>query len=116
MDITFWILGVVWVFVSIFVAVLLVYKTNRPQRIDWRALFYLGVAWVPLGLIVGVKTFWVMGAMFLVAGAINKAKWPEQKAWIDMSIEEKISKSLMLLFLAALLVMGLVAPIVRKIF
>ena len=56
---------------------------------NYRALFILGVTWLPIGIATDNPGLWGMGAVFMIVGAANKDKWGKESKWADLSPEAK---------------------------
>jgi hypothetical protein len=62
-------------------ALVVVYWRNRRElpRADYRTFFILGLAWLPLGIATDNPALWGMGAVFFIAGLVNRTKWEEKQ-------------------------------------
>jgi hypothetical protein len=56
---------------------------------NYRALFILGVTWLPIGIAIDNPGLWGMGAVFMIIGGANKDKWGKESKWADLSPEAK---------------------------
>ena len=52
---------------------------------NYRALFILGIAWIPIGIATDNPGLWGMGFVFMLIGGINKDKWGKETKWADLS-------------------------------
>ncbi len=52
---------------------------------NYRALFIIGVTWLPIGIATDNPGFWVMGLVFMIIGLKNKNKWGQETKWADLS-------------------------------
>ena len=50
-------------------------RANVPARRNYRALFIVGLSWIPIGLATGERVFWILGAVFLMVALANRDKW-----------------------------------------
>jgi hypothetical protein len=57
-------------------------KGKVKEDIDYRAFFYIGLMWtlisVPMMIIEGFSTFFILGLVFLAIGGANKDKWKKE--------------------------------------
>jgi hypothetical protein len=95
--------------------VVFVVKRNRGETLttDFRALFVMGIIWLPIGIATGNPGLWVMGLVFLIVGLANRNKWKEQRAWSDLSQVERRAKLVLLIGLAVLLAVGVAFFLLR---
>jgi heme/copper-type cytochrome/quinol oxidase subunit 2 len=92
---------ILWLLVSVagIVALLgavFVWKLSRKgwkHETDYRAFFYMGVVWFPLGVALDFPVFYILGLAYLVIGLANKDKWgkkqpltPEQIRWKKIAL------------------------------
>jgi hypothetical protein len=65
-------------------------RNKEEKRIpNYRALFILGVTWLPIGIATDNPGLWGMGAVFMIVGAVNKDKWGKETKWVDLSPDAK---------------------------
>ena len=83
---------VIIILIVVIAAVLVVFmvrsasRNNEEKRVpNYRALFIIGVTWLPIGIATDNPGFWGMGAVFMIAGAVNKDKWGKETKWVDLS-------------------------------
>ena len=50
-------------------------KANDTREHNYRALFIVGLTWIPIGLAAEITTFWILGTVFMLAGVANRDKW-----------------------------------------
>ena len=50
-------------------------KFNGTREHNYRALFIVGLSWIPIGLATGLAVFWILGTVFMLAGLANRHKW-----------------------------------------
>jgi len=94
---------------GLLIAVVAVKRTRKEAlATDYRALFIMGICWLPVGLVLGNPGLWGMGLVFLIIGLANRGKWKEARAWSDLSPVERRTRLVLLVGLALLLVVGLV--------
>ncbi len=90
------------VIIGVVFAVLLAKGKIKHQGPDYKALFIIGLTWIPIGIALKNPAFWIMGLVFMAIGLANKNKWKNRPRWQDMPPAEKNFK------LAAILILGLV--------
>lgn len=98
----------VWLILAIILLLLIVFivrSKKKEYRIDYFAIFVLGIIWVIIG-------FWrnyslVMGAILIIIGLANMKKWQKVKRWKKLSKNEKILRVVILIMLAGLLIGGI---------
>jgi hypothetical protein len=64
-------------------------STGARRTPNYKALFLIGVTWLPIGLATENTALWSMGFIFLLLGLINKNKWGQETRWSDLSPEIK---------------------------
>jgi hypothetical protein len=95
----------------ILIALLFVFFIVRSRSEDskkrhvpnYRALFILGVTWIPIGIGTENPGLWMMGIVFMIVGAINKKKWGQETKWADMTPSTKRAKIIIVSALSILL-------------
>jgi hypothetical protein len=70
---------------------------------NYRALFILGITWIPIGIGTENPGLWATGIVFMIVGAANKKKWGQETKWADLSPETKRVKILLFSGLAIVL-------------
>jgi len=70
---------------------------------NYRALFILGITWIPIGIGTENPGLWMMGIIFTIIGALNRKKWGQETKWADLSPETKRAKILLVSGLAIVL-------------
>ena len=106
----------------VLVALLFVFFIVRSRSTDpekrhvpnYRALFILGLAWIPIGIATDNPGLWGMGIVFMLAGGINKDKWGQETKWADLSPKAKRLKLLLVGGLTIVLITLLLIYIFTK--
>src|SRR3989339_182439 len=80
---------------------------KQKQDPDYRAFFIMGITWIPVGIVINNYGISAMGLIFMITGLVNKDKWKKQK-WSELSDEKKRLKLLIILFLGASMLLGLI--------
>ena len=88
-----WILAMIGI-MAVIVALLGVYmwklsKKGWKHETDYRTFFYIGLAWLPLGLVSDMHFFFIMGLVYMAIGLANKDKWGK-KTEVDPSAKKKM--------------------------
>jgi len=81
-------------------------KTEEKRVPNYRALFIIGLSWLPIGIATKNPGLWGMGAVFFIVGLANRKKWGQETKWCDLSPE---SKRIKLIFVGGLTVLLLAA-------
>jgi len=89
--------------IIVILALLLVFFIVRSRSRDsgkkhvpnYRALFILGVTWIPIGIGTENPGLWATGIVFMIIGLVNKEKWGQETKWTDMSPQTKRMKLLL---------------------
>ena len=82
-------------------------QEKRPP--NYRALFILGIVFLPLGISTENYAFTGVGALFMIIGLANKKKWEKQKKWNELSYNERRLKITIIIVLSLLLFFGVIA-------
>ena len=79
-------------------------KNNEEKRIpNYRALFIIGVTWLPIGFATENPGLWGMGLVFMIVGASNKNKWGKETKWADLSPQARKIKLIFIIGLTTVL-------------
>lgn len=90
-------------------------KNKELKRIpNYKALFTIGVIWLPIGVASKNPGLWGMGLVFLIAGLANRDKWGQDTKWSDISPSTKKIKIAVIVGLSVLLLLGIVYYIVKS--
>jgi hypothetical protein len=88
------------------------FKMKKNWPTDHRAMFYIGITWLALGIISMRNDnpfFFIMGLVFIAIGLVNKDKWEKNKRSLGtMSKEEKKLFLGIFIFLGVLFLIGVV--------
>lgn len=98
----------------IFLAVAIILQRKNIKRPpDYYNLFMIGLMWVVLGIpfaFDGSYVFIAVGIVFSAIGLANKSKWKEnRRTWKDLTPKEKSIKRIVIIFLGAFVLAGLIA-------
>ena len=115
-----WVILAVGALIILLAVLFWYWKKGKKHTPDYRALFYIGIVWMALGLPYGALFgypedgfvnygFFAMGAVFTVLGLVNKNKWGKHKKWGELSTKERKFKTALIIGLLALVILGLVA-------
>jgi len=50
-------------------------KGSGSHKPNYRALFVVGISWIPIGLASENNAFWIFGIVFMITGWANRDKW-----------------------------------------
>jgi len=83
-------------------------KNNARTHIpNYKALFIIGISWLPIGLATHNPGLWGTGSVFLAVGLINRGKWGQQTKWSDLPQRTRTLKIVFITGLLLLLVLAL---------
>jgi len=106
------------VLIAIFLVVFMVRsasgKKGEKRVPNYRALFILGVTWLPIGIGTDNPGLWGMGIVFMIIGAVNKDKWGKETKWAELSPDAKRIKIIVVGGLTVLLLSALAYFIITK--
>jgi hypothetical protein len=75
-------------------------QNKEERRIpNYRALFIIGVTWLPIGIATDNPGLWGLGVVFMIIGAANKNKWGKETKWSELPPETRKMK---IIFIAGL--------------
>ena len=49
--------------------------SDAPHQTNYRALFVIGISWIPIGLATENNAFSILGLIFMLSGWANRDKW-----------------------------------------
>ena len=80
--------------IAVIVALLVVYmwKLNKKgwkHETDYKTFFFMGLVWFPMGLILDMPFFYIMGLAYMIIGLANKDKW-NKKVTTDYKMKKKM--------------------------
>ena len=113
-----WILIVIGVLLIIGVVLAIIAFKNKGKKHepDYYAFFVMGLCWLPLGIVFmatgnpAFSVFFILGLVYFIIGITNKDKWKSNhKAWKHLSKKEKKFRTIVLVLLGLLVVLGLAA-------
>ncbi len=103
------------IFIGFVIAVIASYiKRKENRKPNYKLFFIIGLCWTPLGIATQNYVFIIIGLVFLIVGVINKKNWEAQPKWSDLSPEARKVKIAMMIFLAAILIMGLIFYLIAQ--
>jgi hypothetical protein len=104
-----------WILISIFALIILlavvalVVKKGRMRKPSYKTFFIIGITWLPFGIVLDNSALTAMGAVFAVAGLVNRDKWEDEPKWADLPEEQKRMKLILIAGLTLLLLGGIAA-------
>lgn len=103
------------IFIGFVIAVIASYiKRKENRKPNYKLFFIIGLCWAPLGIATQNYAFIVLGLVFLILGLINRKRWEPQPKWSELSSAEKKIKTALIIFLAAILIMGLIFYLIAE--
>lgn len=82
-------------------------KTKIPP--DYYAFFWIGIAWMIIGLPLENYALSIIGLVFFIIGLANKDKWKQnRRKWADLGKQEKTAMMIATIVLLVLLIAGAV--------
>ncbi len=87
-------------------------KENRKP--NYKAFFIIGICWLPLGISTGNYAFSIIGLVFMILGITHKKSWKNQPKWDELSPAEKKIKIALIIFLALILILGVVSYFIAR--
>ena len=83
-------------------------RDKEQKRVpNYRALFVIGITWLPIGIATDNPGLWGMGLVFMIVGASNKNKWGKETKWADLSPQARKIKLIFIIGLATVLLAAL---------
>ncbi len=89
-------------------------REGRKTEPNYRALFILGIVWLPIGIATDNPGLLGLGAVFLIAGLANRSKWKEEPRWSELSPERRKIMMLVVGGLSVLLLAVIIAYIIAN--
>ena len=84
MEVGIWIVIGLIVLAAVFA--ILYSRKYKERRTDYKTLFIIGIAWIPIGIATENYAFLAIGIVFMVLGLKNKSKWKETYIeWSDLT-------------------------------
>lgn len=74
---------------------------------NYRAVFVVGITWLPIGIATDNPGLWAMGLVFLIVGLANRDKWKDEKKWSDLSPRDRNMRLALVGGLTLLLALGI---------
>lgn len=97
---------VIAVILFLFMVIATVRNKGEKRVTNYRALFIIGISWLPIGIATKNPGLWVVGIVFLIVGIANKDKWKQEAIWADSSPR---AKGIKLIFVGGLIMLLLTA-------
>jgi hypothetical protein len=105
---TFWIALILLVVGALLVAVTSMIKKKKVTRIDYYALFWMGIIWIIGGIPLNNYLLITLGLVSLIISLLHKAEWGQQNVkWTDLGKTEKIIRGIVMSVLVILLIMSI---------
>ncbi len=94
------------IIVLLFVFVVVRRQEKRPP--NYRALFILGIVFIPISISTENYAFIGVAVMFMIIGLANRKKWEKPKKWSELSYTERRLKITLIIILSLFLIFGIV--------
>ena len=105
-DILLWtILGII---IALLIVFIIVVRRKGNHTIDYRALFILGVVFIPIGASTKNYFMWVLGLCLMAFSLANHKKWKEKKAWGRLTKKQRKQRMWIVISLGIVLLIGLI--------
>ena len=88
--------------------IIFVLRKQQKKPPNYRALFILGLVFLPLGISTDNYGFMAVSALFMIIGLANRKKWDKPKKWSELSYTERRLKITLLIVLSLLLIFGMI--------
>jgi len=111
MDLMLWILTFIAIIVVILgiLAIFFIKKGEGKHKVDYYSLFFMGLVWTLIGILINNFILISLGILFLIVGLINKEKWKKNKPdWSKITKSQKIILYIAFAMLFLLLVSGII--------
>ena len=102
------ILGILILIGLVIAIIATIIKRKENRKPNYKILFIIGICWVPLGIATQNFVFIIVGLTFLIFGLFNRKSWKNQPKWEELSQAEKKIKIALIIFLALILILGVV--------
>jgi len=97
---------------AILLVLLIVFVVKRKSDetpTNYRALFIIGIAFLPIGISTKNYAFTAIGTIFMIVGLVNKSKWEKPKKFAEMTYDERRLKITLLIFASLIFIFGILA-------
>ena len=102
------ILGILILIGLVIAVIATIIKRKENRKPNYKAFFIVGITWVPLGIATQNYVFIFVGLVLLILGLTKKKEWKNQPKWEELSQAEKKIKIALKIFLALILILGVV--------
>ena len=93
--------------IGIVFSVMVVNGTIPKREPEYKTLFYMGLMWLAIGLAADMTTFWILGLVFIIAGAANKSKWKDQPKFSELPPAQRKLKLTLIVTAGLSLLLGI---------
>lgn len=84
-------------------------KSKDKSPPNYRALFIIGIAFLPIGISTENYVFSALGFIFMIVGLVNRKKWEKPKKFAEMDYAERRMKITLLIFASLIFLFGIIA-------
>jgi hypothetical protein len=89
-------------------------KRKRAQTTNYRALFIVGLSFIPVGITTKDYWIWLIGLVFMIISLANRKEWKNERKWSDLTNPEKAIRFFMMAVGIILLIAGITLFFLRK--
>lgn len=108
MEVNEIILGLLAFFIAIGLLILLVIKRNNPNfEPDYRAIFIVGISWIPIGIVTKVYYLSAFAMFLIVVALLNREKWRVKTKWSELDKKTKTFKLSVIALMFMLFILGI---------
>ncbi len=81
-------------------------KRKRTQTTNYRALFIVGLSFIPVSIATKNTRILILGLIFLLISLLNRKEWKNEKRWLGLTQTEKATRLLLMAVGIILLIAG----------
>ena len=89
-------------------------QRKKRQTTNYRALFIIGISFLPVGIATKNPGIWIMGLIFLIISLVNRKEWQSEKKWTELSMSDKALRLTLMIVGFLLLVAGVALFFLKK--
>ena len=86
----------------------IILRKNSKTPTNYKSFFIIGIIWIPLGIATQNHAFFVLGALFILYGLLNKSKWKDYPKWKELPPKLRKLKIITMIVLSVILLAGIV--------
>ena len=89
-------------------------KADQKSIPNYKALFILGITWLPIGFVNNNPGLWSMGLVFMIVGLVKTDLWGQETKWADLPQATKRIKLALIAVSSIALIFGLLYVLVMR--